>query len=509
MQELNIEAVVPDRRTPLSISALGKATAIPVSTDSETRAVDTDPPPYSAFSKRRRWLIIFLSTFAASFSPLSSFIFFPAITSLSEALDVSVSKINLTVTSYLVVAAIAPAILGDIADAVGRRPVYLAVLGIYLCANVGLALQKNWAALLVLRMVQSFGSAATIALGYGVVADIATPAERGGFVSGMVLGPNIATAVGPIIGGTLAESPGWRWIFWLLSILAGACLFAVALLLPETARSIVGNGENAVSGMSGALTISRSFTTKVETPDKRKFHVPNPTASLRLLAAPDCLLITLIFGIFYMNLSSLQASLSTMFIRFYGISETQAGLVYLPSGIGAIIGAYGAGYILKHDYRVTARKHGITINVPGGDDMTTFPIEEARLRSIGFLIGLAGLCTTGYGWSVRYRTHIAVPLVLQFAIGLSTAIVFNSSGTLLTDVHPKSPSTASAANSIVRCLLAGAGTAVVQPLIDSIGIHWTFTLFGCLSLSCLGISWVETHHGRRWRNRLESRGINR
>jgi hypothetical protein len=59
--------------------------------------------------------------------------------------------------------------------------------------------------------------------------------------------------------------------------------------------------------------------------------------------------------------------------------------------------------MLKHDYRVTARKYDITINAPGGDDMTTFPIEEARLRSIGFTVGLAGLCTLGYGWSVRYR----------------------------------------------------------------------------------------------------------
>ncbi|KAM0388282.1 hypothetical protein ACHAQC_009892 [Fusarium culmorum] len=64
---------------------------------------------------------------------------------------------------------------------------------IYCAANIGLALQSNWTALFVLRMVQSAGIAATIALGYGVVSDIAPPSERGSFVSIMVLGQIMVT----------------------------------------------------------------------------------------------------------------------------------------------------------------------------------------------------------------------------------------------------------------------------------------------------------------------------
>lgn len=66
-------------------------------------------------------------------------------------------------------------------------------------------------------------------------------------------------------------------------------------------------------------------------------------ASLKLLMAKDCISIVLIFGIFYMNLSCVQASTSTLFMDIYGISELKSGLIYLPSGIGSIIGAYGAG----------------------------------------------------------------------------------------------------------------------------------------------------------------------
>ena len=114
--------------------------------------------PYSTFTKRQKWLIVILIAFAGMFSPLSSFIYFPAITALSNDLDVSIEMINLTITSYMIVSGIAPAILGDLADMTGRRWVYILTLTIYCAANVGLALQRSWSALLVLRMIQSIGS---------------------------------------------------------------------------------------------------------------------------------------------------------------------------------------------------------------------------------------------------------------------------------------------------------------------------------------------------------------
>jgi MFS family permease len=114
--------------------------------------------PYSTFTKAQKRLICFLIAFAAMFSPLSSFVYYPAITSLSTDLHVSIELINLTITSYMIVSGIAPAIIGDLADITGRRWIYILTLFIYCVANLGLALQRSWPALLVLRMVQSVGS---------------------------------------------------------------------------------------------------------------------------------------------------------------------------------------------------------------------------------------------------------------------------------------------------------------------------------------------------------------
>lgn len=73
-------------------------------------------------------------------------------------LGLSVSLVNLTITSYLIVAGIAPAFVGDIADQGGRRPAYILMFILGAASNVGLALQNSYAALFVLRMVQSAGA---------------------------------------------------------------------------------------------------------------------------------------------------------------------------------------------------------------------------------------------------------------------------------------------------------------------------------------------------------------
>lgn len=113
--------------------------------------------PYSVHSLKQKRLILFIVAFAAMFSPLSSFIYYPALESLALDLNTSLGRINLTITSYMVVSGIVPTMWGDLADQIGRRPVYIAMFTIYIAANIGLAMQRSYPALLVLRMLQSIG----------------------------------------------------------------------------------------------------------------------------------------------------------------------------------------------------------------------------------------------------------------------------------------------------------------------------------------------------------------
>lgn len=110
---------------------------------------------YSVFSAANKWCIVAMVSYAAWFSTLTSFIYYPAINQLAQALAVSVDKINLTVTSYMAVATVAPTLLGDAADVLGRRPVYVLALSLYIGANIAIVLSNNYAALVGFRVLQA------------------------------------------------------------------------------------------------------------------------------------------------------------------------------------------------------------------------------------------------------------------------------------------------------------------------------------------------------------------
>ena len=115
-------------------------------------------PPYNVFTPGQRRLVVLMAALAGFFSPFSAFIYFPAIDYVSADLGVTVQLVNVTITVYLIVQGVIPAFFGDLADQVGRRPVYLLVLSVYLVSCISLALQRSYPALLVLRMLQSAGS---------------------------------------------------------------------------------------------------------------------------------------------------------------------------------------------------------------------------------------------------------------------------------------------------------------------------------------------------------------
>ncbi|KAK7887555.1 hypothetical protein LTR67_009456 [Exophiala xenobiotica] len=253
-----------------------------VEKNSDTPAAE-EVERYSVFTPSEKWCIVAMVSCAAWFSTLSSFIYYPALHSIAQALSVSVAKVNLTVTSYLAVATIAPTLLGDAADTIGRRPVYLIVLGLYFVANISIALSESYDALLGLRLLQAAAISGTFSIAYGVLTDIASSAERGSFVGA------VSFALGPILGGSLTYAAGWTWIFWFLAIASGLCSSVMLCFLPETARNIVGNG-SVTPPKYLRLPIPTSWMCHWQDSNdaaSRTRRIPNPLTSVMILFRRD------------------------------------------------------------------------------------------------------------------------------------------------------------------------------------------------------------------------------
>ncbi|KAF2637483.1 MFS general substrate transporter [Massarina eburnea CBS 473.64] len=487
--------------------------------DEDLEAVTTiqsNSPPYSVLSKRKKIFIVFLAAWGGFFSPLSANIYFPALTTLSKDYNVSSTLMNLTLTSYMIFQGLAPTIFGDLSDMAGRRPAYIIGFIIYIGANIGLALQDSYAALFILRCVQSSGSSATIALGNGVVADIATSSERGTWMGYVTSGPMIAPALAPILGGLFADFLGWRAIFWFLVIMSVVYMIPFLIAFPETGRNVVGNGSIPPQGWNmslldylayrkrlkadGAeLTQTTSRDEQRSLAKQRKLRFPNPLGTLRVIKQKDAGLLLFYNSLVYTAFYDVIASAPYLFQEIYHFNELQVGLAFIPFGCGAMFAPMTSGKLMDFNYRRLARKGGFPIDKKRGNDMKDFPLEKARLQVAApqLLIGTAAvLC---YGWILEKEPSLAAPLAMHFLIGLCLTGAFNCMSVMLVDYYPLSPATATAANNLVRCLVGAAGTGIINIMIESMGRGWCFTFIAGVVAVMSPILWILLKWGPKWR----------
>ena len=482
------------------------------------RQTPTGRPVHSVFSKRQKQYVVLMTAWAGFFSPLSANIYFPALITLAADLKVSSELINLTLTSYMIFQGIAPTVFGDLADMTGRRPTYFLGFLIYIGANVGLAMQNSYPALFLLRCLQSSGSSGTIALGNGVVADIASSSERGTYMGFATAGPMIGPAVGPILGGVLSQFLGWRAIFWFLAIMAVAYLIPFLISFPETGRNVVGNGSippptwnmsflnylhtrriERNSQLRHTISREEKRAAQAQLASKRKLRWPNPLRTVHIIFEKDVGLILLYNSLVYTAFYDVTASIPTLFAQIYGFNDLQIGLSFIPFGVGCSVAAIVCGKLMDYNYRRVAKQAGISIDRKRGDDMRHFPIEKARFQVIWPLLYVGNATILCYGWVLERNARLAAPLILQFIMGPCLTGAFNIMSTLLVDLYPLSPATATAANNLVRCLMGAAGTAVIIQMINGMGRGWCFTFIAAVVFLTSPMLWVVTKYGPKWR----------
>ncbi|TFB05518.1 putative transporter AQR1 [Trichoderma ghanense] len=453
-------------------------------------------PAYSIYTQRQKAYIVFMSGLGGFFAPLSANTYLPSIPSLPGYLGVSPSLINLTVTAFLIFQGLAPSFYGDLADIAGRRPAYLISFIIYIAANIGLASQSSYPALFVLRCLQSSGSGGTYALNSGVIADISTPAERGRYMG--------AAQSGIMCGSVY--------------------LIVFAITVPETARKVVGNGSIPPTAWWSRSLLSQVARRKAvaKQPDDSaapgepkpcKLRLPNPFKTLLIISEKDCAVTLFYNAIIYTSWYTVTANLSNLLSEIYHVDTLQIGLCYIPFGVGAALSIVANGYIQDWNYKRYARSHGFSVDKERGDDLANFPLEKARLNIVWPFVYVGAAAIIGFGWAAEMKTHISAPLILTFAMALFLTACYNSMNLLIVDLYPNSPSTASAASNLTRCLMAAGGSAVIEPMTRAMGTGWAYTLIGLLIIALSPTLCIVTRYGPVWREerrvRLETRAAAR
>ncbi|KAF2816673.1 MFS general substrate transporter [Mytilinidion resinicola] len=407
--------------------------------------------------------------------------------------------------------------IAGFSDGAGRRPAYMACFSIYIVANIGLALQHNYVALMILRALQSAGSSGTVALAIGCVGDVVTSSERGMYVAWSslpnVLGPSLA----PILGGVLSQYLGWRSIFWFLTIFAAVYAIPLLLFFPETCRKVVGDGSVPPPKINQSITghLREKSRQRTNTPidpvqlayvrENYRLSVPNPLGTLRILADRESALILFTVGFGLMNFYAINVGIPSQYSRLYHFSDLELGFVFLPMSVGTLVSAFSTGKLVDWNYRRHARALNFPVTRNRQQDLSGFPIETARLQIALPLQVLGGFVVIAYGWALEAEANLAVPLVLVFFLGWTLNATNQCMSILMVDTWPGQPATATAANNLVRCSLGAAASAIVIPMLGKIGNGWTYTFFALVFLAYTPANLVLMRYGPRWRRARKER----
>ena len=210
-------------------------------------------------SRRRRIGILLICSMSLLIVGLDVTIVNVALPSIGRDFHASVSGLQWTVDAYTLVLASFLMLSGSTADRFGRRRTFLTGLTVFVTGSLLCSLAPNLTFLVVFRMVQALGGSMLNPVAMSIITNTFTdPRERAQAIGVWAAVVGVSMALGPVLGGVLVGSIGWRSIFW-INIPIGLIAAALALrFVPESraphARRLDGPGQILVIVLLSSLT---------------------------------------------------------------------------------------------------------------------------------------------------------------------------------------------------------------------------------------------------------------
>jgi EmrB/QacA subfamily drug resistance transporter len=163
------------------------------------------------------------------------------------------------VTSYLLASTVSTPLYGKLGDMLGRKPVFLAAILIFLAGSMLAGLSQSMGELIGFRALQGIGAGGLMVGAQAIIADIVPPRERGRYMGliGSVFA--VASVAGPLLGGFLVDNFSWRWVFYVnMPVGALAVLIVITRLhlhTPTVRHRIDVLGATLLSAGVAALTL--------------------------------------------------------------------------------------------------------------------------------------------------------------------------------------------------------------------------------------------------------------
>lgn len=339
-----------------------------------------------------------------------------ALPQIARSLDASLGATVWVSNGYLLSAAMTLAIFAALSSRIGFRSIFAFGLGLFTLASVGCALSSSLDMLVIMRVLQGIGGAATLSIGPAILRSVFPNRLLGRILGLNALLIGTSTAIAPILGGTILSTLSWQWLFAInipLGIIAllltlrvipnnpalkrepfdyaGALLSAVALgalIMAADAFTHPGNGDltTAVIFASIAILTGLAFIWVQQ-------RVTKPLLPLNIFASSRFSLAALTSLASFVSQGITFIALPFLFQSVYGYSALVSALLFTPWPIGIILAAPHAGRLADQYSAAIISTAGLCIFAIGLTLLAMLP-EHAQtwdicLRSL--------ICGIGFG----------------------------------------------------------------------------------------------------------------
>ncbi|KAK4962433.1 hypothetical protein LTR10_000059 [Elasticomyces elasticus] len=465
-----------------------------------------------SWSMERKILVLATPFMAALLAAYSAGAYGMAAPALQLQWHLSSVVVNVGITLFVLGFAFAPIILALISELYGRYWVFLGAGVVSLLGTLGCAFTDSLAGMLVSRFVTGCGASVFATLTGGVVGDLFRKEDRNTPMALYSLAIIMGTGVGPLVSGVVAEHMTWRWVFYLQAILISLTTIGLGLTFQETRANVL--LERNCRALNVHLARSEhhdpqtqpTASNSIECQYKRqescrvRFRVPALEQSslaaiiwrsfkfpLRLLFTESIVFwfsawVSFAWAILYMQF----ASISLVYRSIYSFDSTQVGGVYAAVVVGSIL---GAAMSIAQDY--TCRRYWPAAS--------TRPQSRLYLACVATLLLPAGLFM--FGFTSRASTHWIVPTT---AIGMFIAgifVIYLAVFNYLVDAYGAYASSALAAQSMCRNLLAGVFPLFTKAMFERLGYQGAGCLLGGVGLVLCLVPWMLCLYGDAIRRR--------
>jgi multidrug resistance protein len=424
-------------------------------------------------------------------SPLVSSMFTPGIDEIAKDLNCSTTAVIGTTTGFVVMLGIGPLILAPLSETFGRRNLYLVCFSVFALLQIPAALAPNIGFLIFVRSVSGFFGSVGLANGGGTISDMFVPSERAGVFGWYLLGPLLGPTLGPLFGGFIVQRLGWRWVFWIMTIVCCVNTLAGYFFLRESYTPILLQRKKADYEKESSEWDDTKYTYEGE--DNRPMRqrlVESLKRPPKIFAQPIVATMAVYQALVFGTTYSIYTNMQPIYSDLYDFDTEKVGLLYLGPGLGFLFAVWFLVPRIDTVYKKLTAKNNDKAK----------PEFRLPLANIGAIF--IPMSLFWFAWTVEKHAHWFATISGTFFYGIGQVMILNTTQNYFIDSFEKYAASAIAAGTVFRSLVGGVIPLMAPSLFSKLGYGWGISVFGFVSVLLAPAPILFFLYGERIRERF-------